>query len=642
MLKKAIVGSKTKRSINKLEMIAKGEDNLVKEVKGIMESGDNLPLAKKRGVSVESVKAVVNDLSLGDKIPQAEAVVVAFMRPVLFIKNGKIEIPESVELKERVLKYRPIIEQPLNSVGRIELKNHQLKNLGTGWLIAEDIIATNRHVAEVFAVGSPKGKGGIIKKNFIGQTLEAVIDFKEEYQTNGSNTNQFEVHVEKIIYLPDASKDFPDLALLKIKKSNALPAPIPFIKDKLTNDQLIGVVGYPLQDPRGVVDKEMERRIFGEVFGVKRYAPGQIIQVPDKNHWYFLHDCSTLGGNSGSLVQDMETGCAIGIHFAGTLLEANYAVKGQNLLDISTKVGIKSVFSFDKKLAESVVVEPDFVEEKPFTEADYTDRKGFETSFLENANGFVKVPLPKVKNTADVLKFGAGKKNSVLKYTHFSVAMSQSRRMCYYSAVNIDGMQYKRMKRTGWRFDPRIDEKYQIMKECYGNSPKFSRGHMTRREDPNWGPLAKQGNDDSMHVTNAVPQMQSFNAGTWLSLENYALENAKHDKQKICVMTGPFLHDSDPVKFDVQVPVEFWKVIAFIHDETDKLCATGYTMSQENYLRNDEFVFGEFMTYQVPIKLIEKKAKMSFGQLSKVDPLKDDIFESISSPIQSVRQIRFF
>ena len=223
MLKKAVVGPKTKSGLNKLELIAKGEEDLVKEVKGIIDEGNNLPTATKRGISVETVKAVVDDFSKGGQMPQAEAVVVAYMRPVLFIKSGKIEVPESVELKERILKYRPIIEQPLNSVGRIELKNHQLKNLGTGWLIADDIIATNRHVAEIFASGSASGKGGIIRKNFIGQTLEAYIDFKEEYQNNGSATNQFEVQVEKVIYLPDASKNLPDVALLKIKKSNALP-----------------------------------------------------------------------------------------------------------------------------------------------------------------------------------------------------------------------------------------------------------------------------------------------------------------------------------------------------------------------------------------------------------------------------------
>lgn len=64
-------------------------------------------------------------------------------------------------------------------------------------------------------------------------------------------------------------------------------------------------------------------------------------------------------------------------------------------------------------------------------------------------------------------------------------------------------------------------------------------------------------------------------------------------------------------------------------------------MSQESYLRNDEFVYGEFLTYQVPIRVIERKANISFSKLTDLDPLKDDIYEFIGSPIQSVRQIRF-
>jgi endonuclease G, mitochondrial len=629
--------------MNKLQKIANGEDKLVKEIKDIVNSGNNLPLAIQRGIEASNVKAVIDDLTKVDSMPHVEAVVIPFMRPVLFIKNGKIEIPESNELKERIIKYKPIIEQPLNSVGRIELKNHQFKDLGTGWLIADNIIITNRHVAEYFAAKDNKNSmGGIFRKNFIGQTLQAVIDFKEEYNLNTIPTinNEFEVEIDKILYLPDITKDLPDIAFLRIKKSLHLPEPISFINDKLKTDQLIGVAGYPQRDPRGVTDIDMERRIFGDVFGVKRYAPGQVLEVPN-NNWFFLHDASTLGGNSGSLVQDMESGCAIGIHFSGLLLEANYAVKGSEILNIASKLNIQKIHSFTQSQSDNIVVEPDFILEANFNVSTYDNRKGFDPKFLEDNAGVVPIDLPKIKNKGDLIKFGKNNKETILKYTHFSLEMSKKRRMCYYSAVNIDGQQYKRIKRTGWRFDPRIPEVDQIMKECYGNAPKFSRGHMTRREDPNWGELANQGNDDSMHVTNTVPQMQNFNAGVWLTLENYALENAKKDKQKISVFTGPFLIDSDPIKFGIKVPVEFWKIIAFIHDETNKLCATGYTISQESYLRNDEFVFGEFMTYQIPIRVIEKKANISFGKLSEVDPLVGDVFESISSPIQSVRQIRY-
>ena len=164
--------------------------------------------------------------------------------------------------------------------------------------------------------------------------------------------------------------------------------------------------------------------------------------------------------------------------------------------------------------------------------ADYTDRGGYDAKFLGQS---LDIPLPDVTDAADVLTFSTnGQPERVLRYEHFSVVMSKSRRMCRYSAVNIDGKQRAKAERTQWRTDPRIPKAAQISKECYGNPPKFARGHMTRREDPVWGApqVASRANDDSMHVTNAVPQMQTFNAGVWLDLENYALFHARQDRDE--------------------------------------------------------------------------------------------------------------
>ena len=56
--------------------------------------------------------------------------------------------------------------------------------------------------------------------------------------------------------------------------------------------------------------------------------------------------------------------------------------------------------------------------------------------------------------------------------------------MCFFSAVNIDGNLSKKSARVPWKWGPRIPKSHQIMNECYGSPPKFSRGHMTKREDP--------------------------------------------------------------------------------------------------------------------------------------------------------------
>lgn len=72
----------------------------------------------------------------------------------------------------------------------------------------------------------------------------------------------------------------------------------------------------------------------------------------------------------------------------------------------------------------------------------------------------------------------------------------------------------------------------------------------------------------------------------------------------------------------MRIPLRFWKVIAFVHDDTKKLTATGYVMSQESFLAPEEFIFGEFETSQRPIKEIEDLTGLSFGALSKADPLR--------------------
>jgi endonuclease G len=270
--------------------------------------------------------------------------------------------------------------------------------------------------------------------------------------------------------------------------------------------------------------------------------------------------------------------------------------------------------------------------------ADYADREGYAEGFLGP-----EVPLPTVLDEADVLTFPGGAGTArVLRYEHFSVSMSRSRRLCHYSAVNVDGSLARRMKRADWRTDPRIPASAQIARGCYGAEPKFSRGHMTRREDPIWGdePSAQRARGDSMHVTNAVPQVQPFNAGIWLGLEDYALENARQDRMRISVFTGPFLDPRDPIRHGVQIPREFWKVIAFVHDETGELCATGYTMSQEAFLREEEFVFGRHETYQASIAAIGERAGLSFGELARRDPFQQ-LEEAVARPLRSFREVRF-
>src|SRR5207302_83693 len=73
-----------------------------------------------------------------------------------------------------------------------------------------------------------------------------------------------------------------------------------------------------------IPDEQIMETYFGGVYDVKRLAPGLVMEGGDRTE--IRHDCTTLGGNSGSAVVDLNTGKAVGLHFAGLYRVANYAV----------------------------------------------------------------------------------------------------------------------------------------------------------------------------------------------------------------------------------------------------------------------------------------------------------------------------
>ncbi|PTT68408.1 DNA/RNA non-specific endonuclease [Arthrobacter sp. HMWF013] len=611
-----------------------------------------------------------------------ETIVLRTGRPVLAVVGDEAQLvfsdPESNVWTSRLRDASEHLMSAARAVGRIEVEGHALAWLGTGWLVRPDVVVTNRHVAAEF--GRSDGTSFVFKQGMGGSQMDASIDFLEEI----GSTKERTFRLNRILHIEDS--DGPDVAFVQVTatREHALTAPIGLAAHSEDNE-MVAVIGYPARDSR-IPDQQLMDEIFGNVYDKKRLAPGQLTGSDSTS---VRHDCSTLGGNSGSVVLSLKTGEAVGLHFAGRFLRSNFAVPGtlvrerlEKVLSGRTRTGpvhhtvpdrpapmnpqapaaprSQTGFSFVVPLRVTVEVgnpyaegedqrprvtdgssTPVDTEDEVFTEAvpaDYRDRLGYEETFLGTA-----VPMPSVTTRRDdVLNFAVdGNTDDVLRYEHFAVMMSRSRRLCLFSAVNIDGLQSISMPRVGWRTDPRIPLGAQIRKECYGAEPKFSRGHMTRREDPVWGPGdgASKANADSMHVTNAVPQMQPFNGGVWLELENYALQNARKDDMRISVFTGPFLTDGDPVRFGVQIPTEFWKVIAFIHDETGQLCATGYTMSQQDFLREEEFVFGKHKTSQRSIASIEQRTGLSFGPLAALDPIEDT--EGLVSELTDVRQIRF-
>lgn len=626
---------------------------------------------------------------------EQESIILRRTRPVLDIhKNATVlefeNEADSVIWKGRLQSASGFLDQAIRAVGRINLRNAPIEWVGTGWLVDEDILVTNRHVAQEFA--ARKGDGfDFIQRD---EGLSAELDFLKEF----GNATERVFRLTEVLDIVDAPG--PDIAFFRIERVSgdlSLSRPIDLAQSPRETES-VAVIGYPAFDSR-IPDFTLMQEIYGSRYNHKRLAPGAVTYL-EADRLY--HNCTTLGGNSGSVVLDLESGQAMGLHYSGAFMRTNYAVRCdvvRQALDrvknatprpqavpkpevapvspvqqstaaggsITTTIPLTITVALGDPRAG---VSPQVTAGTPtpvapamlsddltldMTEApaeSYLDREGFDPDFLGSDK---PTPLPRLSNPGQALVFEfGGETTSELKYQHFSVVMNEQRRMCAFSAVNIDGSKAKKAARVRWKWDGRIDRKHQIMKECYGNPPKFSRGHMTRRNDPGWGTetLAKRGNQDSMHVTNATPQMQAFNSPIWLELEDYALGNAIDDDMKICVFTGPFFKPDDPFYYGVQVPVSFWKVIAFVHDHSHQLSATGYRMDQTKTLpTQQEFVFGDFTSShtseaaQVSIRSIEAEAGLSFGGLAEIDPLGQR--ESLSgatarTPLLSSLQIQYF
>jgi hypothetical protein len=244
-----------------------------------------------------------------------EAIVHIEGRPAIFIQGGHFfPPPAGWEVLEDV---RDAIESTLKSVGRVEVSGHPSYDwVGTGFLVAPDVIMTNRHVAEVFSY-TRNGRKWRFKSGMSGS-----IDYVEELGALDSA----EFALSEVL---GVHQEF-DMALFRVEQTSSSGAtpPQPLSVAAQPPQSVMGrqvyAVGYPAWDGRRN-DPQSMQRIFSNVFNVKRLQPGEIMALLESQS-LFMHDCSTLGGNSGSCVVDLETQQVVGLHFGGRYLQGNYAV----------------------------------------------------------------------------------------------------------------------------------------------------------------------------------------------------------------------------------------------------------------------------------------------------------------------------
>nr|WP_297912395.1 DNA/RNA non-specific endonuclease [uncultured Allomuricauda sp.] len=226
---------------------------------------------------------------------------------------------------------------------------------------------------------------------------------------------------------------------------------------------------------------------------------------------------------------------------------------------------------------------------------------GYRSDFLKGASDF-EVTLPEVETNNS---------NVVIDYRHFTTCFNVQRKFALYCACNIP-LKEERIKverPTNFKKETeRLNVEVQIGDDFYkskendhptiGNKNLLDRGHVIRREYPQWGTkeMAETAAKDTFFYTNIAPQYYLLNQGDWKELEDHIIKKVKN---KVSVFSGCIFMQGDPVAVYVgaetnqtqsfRIPTKFWKVVYYVKD--DRLHRIAFVLSQESSLQNMDFVF---------------------------------------------------
>jgi S1-C subfamily serine protease len=260
-------------------------------------------------------QAAWDKLRNGDAPTPAELaaleMVIRLLRPAPFSHGGQLDdLPDQEkhnlypsDLKDQWSRFRALVNPLLYSIGRINQGSGT--HIGTGFLVGDGVLATNRHVLDDLTLGTEAliaGQGRVV--------------FQRE--DRATDKPEHIVEIDGVLGIHDHL----DMVLLAVRK---LGRPVVVIDTApVTEGHRIAAIGYPANDE--VRNPLFVGPVFQNRFGVKRAALGEVLDgVKSPN---FFHDCSTLGGNSGSPLFSLATGKVVGIHRAGFFMYRNEAIDG--------------------------------------------------------------------------------------------------------------------------------------------------------------------------------------------------------------------------------------------------------------------------------------------------------------------------
>jgi S1-C subfamily serine protease len=233
---------------------------------------------------------------------------IRMMRPSVLSKDGQLPglEAETAAIFPAWVTFSASIRPFMHTIGRVEQTGG--RPIGSGFLVAPTVLVTNKHVLDELSFGTRRLQKG-----------QARVLFREEYNA----PTEAPVDITSVIAVHPSL----DMALLAVEGAVLQGRPPMAVETQPAQPgESVVAVGYPFEDK--VRNPLFVGALFGSRFGVKRAAPGEVTGIADES---LFHDCSTLGGNSGSPIVSMSSARVVGIHRDGYFTYRNEAVNGESL-----------------------------------------------------------------------------------------------------------------------------------------------------------------------------------------------------------------------------------------------------------------------------------------------------------------------
>ncbi len=277
------------------------------------------------------------------EVSALEVIVQVMGRPALRYIDGRVETPpEELGDNEKWIVFvateRSKIQKCSTSVGRVALGGlgTSAEHLGTGWRLGRELLVTNRHIAKEL-VRDPSASPSTWQ---IDPAKPAFVDFGFTHGRAGGPL----FGIRELVHC--AEEPAVDIAVLRLEPG-AAPFPPPLsiewsphalgreiIAGSAANPEFQGkpvyVVGHPLRH----WETDASSRVYGHADGRKRCSPGYVTTV-SVSRPELEHDCSTLGGNSGSCVISCGLHAVVGVHLGGR--DAN-AARATGLANVAVAI----------------------------------------------------------------------------------------------------------------------------------------------------------------------------------------------------------------------------------------------------------------------------------------------------------------